>query len=285
MGMPMARNLVRAGHDVAAYNRTRSKADELAKDGARTADTPAAAAEGAEVVITMLADDHAVEDVVFGEDGFDDALAEGAVHVSMSTISVELSRMLADAHRTRGQRYVSAPVFGRPDAAEATKLRVVAAGAAEDIDLCRPLFAAMAQETFVAGTDPAAANVVKLAGNFLIASVIGALGEAFAFGRKQDVEADTLLEILGGSLLRGPIFENYAKQIAAQRYEPAGFKLKLGLKDMGLVLAAAGDAAVPMPIASALRDRLLTGVAQGHGDIDWSGAARLAAEAAGLDAD
>ncbi|MBV9110218.1 MAG: NAD(P)-dependent oxidoreductase [Gemmatimonadetes bacterium] len=283
MGLPMARNLAAAGHEVTAWNRSREKAEPLAEHGVRIADTPAEAAQEAEVAITMLAEDHAVEEVVFGDEGFYEALPQDAVHVSCSTIGVEFSRTLADAHDLQRQGYVAAPVFGRPEAADARKLKVVAAGAADVVERVRPLFDAIGERTFLVGDDPSLANVVKLCGNFLIASMIETLGESFALARKSGVPEDVFLEILNGTFFSSPIFAGYAKAIAEKRFQPAGFKLRLGLKDVRLALAAADRAEVPMPAASLLHDRFLTGVATGRGDHDWSGIAGLVAEAAGLD--
>ncbi|HEX8832005.1 MAG TPA: NAD(P)-dependent oxidoreductase, partial [Longimicrobium sp.] len=212
MGLPMARNLLAAGHQVAAWNRTRGKAEPLAQHGARIAGTPAEAARDAEAVITMLADDAAVDEVVFGDVGIYEALPQEAVHVSCSTISVQLSRTLAEAHEIQRQRYVAAPVFGRPEAAEARKLKVVAAGPAGAVDFCRPLFDAVAERTFVVGDDPSHANVVKLCGNFMIASMIEILGESFALARKSGVEAETFLGVLNGTFFGSPIFGGYAQR-------------------------------------------------------------------------
>lgn len=289
MGMPMARNLIRAGHELIVYNRTRSRAEELQADGARVADSPAEAARDAEVLITMLADDHAVTEVIFGSDNSQNgdgalgALGRGAAHVSMSTISVSLSRRLAEAHRAKGQKYLAAPVFGRPEAAAAAKLSIVAAGDTREIERCRPLFEAMGQNVFGVGEEPPAANVVKLGGNFMIASMIEALGEAFALARKSGVGAKQFLEIINGALFKSPIYENYGGIIAGERYEPAGFKLKLGLKDVRLVLEAAEMAAAPMPLASLVHDHFLSAVARGQGERDWAALARVSADHAGLD--
>lgn len=282
MGLPMARNLLRAGHEVAVWNRSPDRAEALSGDGARVAATAAAAADGAEVVVTMLADDAAVGEAVLGEDGVAEGLAQGAVHLGMSTVSVGMARLLRAEHEEEGQHYVSAPVFGRPEAAEAAQLRIVAAGWGEALTRCRPLFDALGQHTFVVGEEPAAANVIKLSGNFLIAAVIEALGESFALARKSGISAATLLEVLDGTLLGGPAFGSYARQIAEERWEPAGFRLALGLKDVRLVLDAADGAEVPMPLAGVLHDRLLAGVARGQGEMDWAGMARLAAQDAGL---
>src|SRR5256885_13826632 len=202
----------------------------------------------------MVADDAALEDVMLGASGALAALARGAIHVSRSTISPKLSRALAERHRTAGQEYVAAPVFGRPEAAEAKKLWIVVAGPAPAIERCRPLLDAMGQGVIVAGDDPGRANVIKLAGNFLLAAAIEAMGEAFALVRKYDVAPADLLEIGNGRLFRSPIYENYGKLIADERYEPAGFNLRHGLKDVRLVLGAAEDVAAPMPLARLVRE-------------------------------
>ena len=282
MGLPLARHLLQAGHKLSVYNRTRARADRLKPLDPVIADSPSAAARGAEVLVTMVTDDPALEAVLLGEQGALAALPTGAIHVSMSTISAGLSRRLAERHRAAGHTYVAAPVFGRPEAAEAGKLWIVAAGPAAAIERCRPLFDAMGQGTVAAGEDPARANVIKLAGNFLIVAAIEALGEAFALGRKYGIAPADLLDIVNGRLFRSPIYENYGKLIADQRYEPAGFKLKYGLKDVRLALAAADDVAAPLPLASLVRDRYLSAVARGWQEIDWAALARIAAADAGL---
>ena len=282
MGSAMARNLIKAGHTVTVFNRTRSRADELRADGARVADTAAQAAQDCEALFTMLADDHALEEVVFGPGKVLDSLPAGAVHISSSTISVALSRKLADAHRQKKQYYVSAPVFGRPEAAAAAKLFVVAAGNAQQVQRCQPLFDAIGQKTFVVGPEPPMANVVKLAGNFLITTVIEGLAEAFAFARKSHVDAGQLLEILTGTLFPAPLYKNYGGMVATEKFEPAGFKLRLGAKDNRLVLAAAEEVAAPMPMASLIRDQFLAAMAQGMSDSDWSAVARVVYKNAGL---
>ena len=279
----MARNLVNAGHELVVYNRSRHRADELGKGGARVAGSPHEAALGAEVLITMLADDAAVKDVMFGEQGALSALRPGAVHVSMSTIGHLLSRRLADEHRSRRQSYVSAPVFGRPEAAEAAKLWIIAAGPADAIERCRPAFDAIGQGVEVVGDDPPVANVLKLAGNFLLASAIEAMGEAFTLVQKYGIEPKRFLEIVNGHLIRSPIYENYGNLIAGRRWEPAGFKLRHGLKDVRLALSAADEVTTPMPLASLIRDHYLSAMARGWGDIDWAALARVVEEDAGVD--
>lgn len=280
MGEPIARNLIKAGLALTVYNRSRTRAEALMAVGAAVAETPAAACN-AGVVATMLADDAAVEAVVFGEHGVLTGLPRGGVHISHSTISVNLSRRLSEAHRERGQFYIAAPVFGRPDAAQAARLIVVAAGPAEAVERCRRPLEAIGRKLFVIGEDAPAANSVKLSGNFLIASMLEALGESFALLRKSGVEPSTFMEIVS-AFFQSPVYDNYGKIIAEQQYDPAGFKLRLGLKDVRLVLAAADDAAAPMPTASLVRDNLISGIAQGFGELDWSAVARVAALKAGL---
>jgi 3-hydroxyisobutyrate dehydrogenase-like beta-hydroxyacid dehydrogenase len=297
MGSAMATNLLKAGHTLTIYNRSRSRADALKSLGARVASTPGEAAAGAEVAITMLADDHAVESVVLGQTetgagnnekgtagraNLLDSLPPNAIHTSMSTISVALSRRMAAAHAEHKQHYVAAPVFGRPEAAAAAKLFIVAAGPAAQIERCRPLFDAMGQKTFLAGDDASGANLMKLAGNFLITAVIEGLAESFALVRKAGLEANLFHEILTSSLFNAPIYKTYGALIAAEKFEPAGFKLPLGLKDNRLLLAAAEEAAVPMPMASLIRDRFLAALGQGMGELDWSAISKLSAKDAGL---
>ena len=288
MGSAMAQNLIKAGHSLHVYNRTRSRADELKHLGATVAATPGEAAAGAEIAISMLADDHALEAVLFGpekskvKDSLLGALPAGAIHVSCSTISVALSRRMAAAHAERKQHFVSAPVFGRPEAAAAAKLFIVAAGPAAQVAKCQPLFDAMGQKTFVVGEDATGANVIKLNGNFLITTVIESLAESFALVRKSGLDASQFLEILTSTLFNAPIYKTYGGLIVADKFTPQGFKLPLGLKDNRLLLAAAEEAAVPMPMASLVRDRFLAAMAQGMSELDWSSIARISANDAGL---
>ena len=277
----MAGNLLRAGHDVAVYNRSPGRTAALASEGARVAQSPADACAGADSVMTMLADDAAVEEVVFGLEGISAALPTGAIHISHSTIGTAMARRLASQHAARGQGYVSAPVFGRPDAAEAKKLIVVAAGPADLVEHCRPWFDAIGRQTTVVGAEPWQANAVKLCGNFMLASMIEAFSEAFATLRKAGVDPHAFLEIMN-SLFGSPVYANYGRIIADESFEPAGFELKLGLKDVRLVLETALECQSPMPLASLLRDHLLAALAQGQGDLDWSSVARVLAKGAGL---
>ncbi len=282
MGTHMARHLIRAGHDVTVWNRTLAKTEGLRALGAKVAKSPGEAAKEAEAVITMLADDAAVEGAVLQPGGIAESLPPNAVHISMSTISVALSRKLTEEHAKRGQKYITAPVFGRPEAAEAAKLFVAAAGDKEAIERCRPLLESLGQRVFVMGDKPEMANVVKLSGNFLIATVIESLGEAIALGRKYGIDPHQYVDFLTNSLFAAPVYKTYGNLIADEKYKPAGFKIRLGLKDMKLVLAAAESADAPLPVASMIRDHMLTAISRGMDDMDWSATAKLAAENAGL---
>jgi 3-hydroxyisobutyrate dehydrogenase-like beta-hydroxyacid dehydrogenase len=234
-----------------------------------------------DAVITMLGNDEAVESIVFGEDGIIDRLPVGATHISSSTISVALSERLAAAHAKAGQRFVAAPVFGRPDVAAEGKLFVVAGGAPDAIEAAASLFAAIGQKTFVVSDRPQAANLVKLSGNFLIASVIESLGEAMALVGKGGVNQREYLDILTSTLFTAPVYKTYGGMIVDRKVEPAGFAAPLGHKDIRLTLAAAEDLRVPMPLASLLRDRFLTLLAHGGDKLDWSAIGQLAAKDAG----
>ena len=280
MGSAMAANLLAAGHALTVYNRTAAKAEPLVSQGAQLAKTPGEAARGA-VAITMLADDHAVEDAVLGRDGILTALAPGAIHLSMSTISVALAERLEAAHRERGQELVSAPVFGRPEAASAAKLFIVAAGPRQAVATCRPLFDVLGQRTFHISEEAHAASLVKLSGNFLIASVIEALSEAFALVSKAGIDRAQYLDLLTNTLFGAPVYKTYGALIAEERYHPAGFKAELGCKDVRLALSAAQGLEVPMPLASLIADRFLALLAARGSDLDWSALALIAKRDAG----
>lgn len=281
MGAAIARNLIKAGHHLTVYNRTRSKAEELADAGARVGKTPSeAAATG--LVFTMLSDDHAVEQVTFGDEGLLRGLPRGGAHISLSTISAYLSRRLAAAHHDAGQLYAAAPVFGRPDSAANAKLVVLAAGDEQALTRAHPLLDAIGQKTFRLGPEAHKANIIKINGNFVLATMIETFGEIFVILQKSDIDPKLFVEIVNGSVFKSPVMENYGNIIADRRFEPAGFKLKLGLKDVKLAIAAAEDVTAPLPLASLLRDRYLSAAAQGRGDKDWSAVTEVAAAEAGL---
>ncbi len=281
MGSGMAANLLRAGHEVTVYNRTPAKRQPLIELGAQAAASVADACAG-EVVITMLADDGALRRVALGEQGIIDNLRQGATHLSMSTVSVELTRDLTQAHGQAGQRLVAAPVFGRPDMAAAAKLFIVAAGPADAIRFCQPLLDAMGQRTFPFGNEPAAASLVKLTGNFMIAATLETLGEALTLVAKGGIEPRAFVDLLTSTLFPAPAYRTYGDLIAESRFQPAGFAVPLGHKDVRLLLSAAEALRVPLPIGALLNDRFLRLLAQGGEDLDWSAISQLAAADAGL---
>jgi 3-hydroxyisobutyrate dehydrogenase-like beta-hydroxyacid dehydrogenase len=280
MGAGMAGNLIKAGHEVTVYNRTPEKARALETAGAKVANSVCEVSQG-DAVITMLANDDAVASVVLGRAGVLASLRPRALHVSSSTISVALSERLSQEHAQYRQRYIAAPVFGRPDVAAAAQLVVVAGGERSALEAARPLLEAIARKVFVIGDAPQAANLVKLSGNFLNASVIESLGEAFALTSKGGIDRQRYLEILA-SLFNVPAYNIYGALIASGRFEPAGFAAPLGQKDIRLLLAAADTLGVPMPLAGLLRDRFLTLLAHGGERLDWSAIGGLPAQDAGL---
>jgi 3-hydroxyisobutyrate dehydrogenase-like beta-hydroxyacid dehydrogenase len=280
MGQPMARNLLQAGHRVTVWNRRRSRAEALEGTGAIVAATPADAAR-AGVVLTMLADDAALEAVTTGANGIQEGLPEGGTHVSMSTVGAETVERLARAHAQAGQTLISAPVFGRPDMAAVAKLFIVAAGREDAVSRVRPLLDAMGQRVFPLGPEPAHANLVKLAGNFLITAAIEAFAEAAAVLGKAGVDQPRFLQVMLDTLFGAPVYRNYGPIVLEERYSPPGFTLPLGLKDNRLLLQTGERLAVPLPLASLVRDRMLAALARGYGDLDWSAFARITAEEAG----
>jgi len=280
MGSGMAANILHAGHVVTVYNRTAAKTERLAAQGATVARTIGEACRG-EAVLTMLANDEAVQEVAYGQGGLIACLGRGALHIASSTISPALSRKLAADHQAAGQRFVAAPVFGRPDMAAAGKLFVVAAGPDDALAMAAPILDAIGQRTFTVAAAPEAANLVKLSGNFLIASVIESLGEAMALVGKTGVDRNAYLDILTSTLFDAPVYKTYGTLLAEGKFSPAGFAAPLGHKDIRLTLAAAEELRVPMPVASLLHDRFLALLANGGEDLDWAAIGRLSAVDAG----
>ena len=282
MGAAIAANLVRAAHEVAIWNRSAERARPLVDLGATLATSPKAAASGRDVVFTMLADDAALDSVMAGANGLVAGLEPGALHVSMSTIAVATAERIAATHRAQGQRFLCAPVFGRPEAAAAAKLFVVAAGDPAGLQTASPLLGIISQRVFYIGDTPSAASLVKLCGNLMILSAVEAMGEAMALAEKGGVAKQQLLEVLTGTLFDSPIYRTYGAILAAERFRPAGFAAPLGLKDMRLVSQSAEALRVPMPLLSLLRDHLLQTIAQEGEDIDWSAIAQVIKKNAGL---
>ncbi|MEL6059624.1 MULTISPECIES: NAD(P)-dependent oxidoreductase [unclassified Methylobacterium] len=277
MGRGMAASLARSGHTVRAWNRSPEAAKGIA--GVTPVGSAAEAFAG-DAVITMLADDAALEAVIVAG-GLLDRPERPGVHIGMSTISVALARQLAAVHERAGVPYISAPVFGRPDVAEAGKLNIVAAGASDLIDRAAPLLDAMGAKTWRFGEDPVRANAVKLAGNFMLVSAIEAMAEGCALTEGHGVPGADFLDLMTNTLFASPVYKGYGASIAQNRYEPPGFILKLGAKDVRLALQAAEGAGVPMPFASVLRDGLIEAISHGDGEKDLAALARVAARRAG----
>jgi 3-hydroxyisobutyrate dehydrogenase-like beta-hydroxyacid dehydrogenase len=280
MGSAIAANLLKAGHEVTVFNRSPEKLRALVELGAHAAAAIADACHG-ELVVTMLADDTAVADVAFLNGGIVNVLPKGAIHLSMSTISIALSKRLTEAHARAAQHFVAAPVFGRPDAAVAAKLYIVVAGNPTAVKTCQPVLDVLGQKTFSIGTEPSSANLVKLSGNFLLAAAIEALGEAIALVDKADINPHVFVDLLTSSLFNAPAYKTYGGLIAASRFEPALFAAPLGFKDINLTLAAAQTLRVPMPLGSLLHDRFLRLLAEGGEQLDWAAIGGLAARDAG----
>jgi 3-hydroxyisobutyrate dehydrogenase-like beta-hydroxyacid dehydrogenase len=279
MGAPMAANLVAAGFALRLWNRSPGKA--VAVGGAAIAATPREAALGADFVITMLADDSAVEAVTYGPDGLLAGLSEGAVHIGMSTISVAATRRLVAAHAGQGRGFIAAPVFGRPEAARAKLLWIVPGGTPESITRATPVFEALGQGTFpMPGAEHAA--LAKLVGNFLIGATVEALGEALVLAEKGGLDPEQMLAMLTATLFNAPVYKNYGPRIARTEFVPAGFALPLALKDFRLILQAAEEVAVPMPIAELVRARIVEALERNREAYDFAGLASVIREQAGL---
>ena len=282
MGEPIAASLLRAGFALRVYNRTAAKSAALVAKGAAQIANASEVAQPGGIVLTMLADDRAVEEVALREHSFVERLGAGGIHISLSSIGPATSRRLAEHHAKHKVEYLAAPVFGRPEAAAAARLWVCTSGAPAAKQRVQPVLTAISQGIFDFGEDVGAANVVKLCGNFLIAAAIEAMAESQTLARKNGVDPKQLAEMFGKTLFAGPVYQGYGKQIAEQRFEPAGFRLALGLKDINLALQTGASSSVPMPIASVLRDRWTESVAKGRADMDWTAAALAVAEDAGL---
>lgn len=282
MGLPMAANLLAAGIKTRVWNRTAAKAEPLLTKGAGRAASFSETATIGGIVITMLADDSAVEAVTVGNEGIAARLGRGGIHVSMSTIAPASARRLAARHAEYGGFYVAAPVFGRPDNAERRQLVVCTSGPSAAKERIRPLLDTMSRAVFDYGEEPGAANVAKLCGNFLIASALEAMAEAFTMAEKAGVARVQVAEMLGKTLFACPVYQRYGEMVARKQHTPAGFKMPLGLKDVELVLKTAGEVRAPMPLAALVRERLIGGLARGRDEMDWSALALGALDEAGL---
>ena len=281
MGLPMARNLLKAGYEVRVFNRTASRAEGLASHGAKVLSSPRIIAEQTPIVLSILADDAALEAVALGPNGILTGLVKDGIHVDMSTVSPDTSKMLAQRYRERGVHYIAAPVFGRPEAAAAAKLWICPAGPSDIIERCQPFFNAIGQGVIVVGEEPHLANVLKLVGNFFVISAIETLSEAFTLAEKSGLKVDTVLEVIK-ALLPVPLFQGYGTRMARNEFVPPGFVLRLGLKDVGLMRKLAEQASAPLPIADIMHEHLRAAAAKGRGELDWGAVITVVRELAGL---
>jgi len=282
MGEPIAANLMAAGHTLRVHNRTASKAVALVAKGATLEKNPADVATPGGIVFTMVADDRAIDELCLSPGSFVERLGPGGIHISLSTISPATARRLAEHHAKHKVEYVASPVFGRPEAAAAKKLWVCASGHVAAKARVRPLLEAIGQGIFDFGEDAGAANVVKLCGNFMIASAIETISESLALAEKNGIDKSAVADLFGKTLFACPVYQGYGKSIAAEKFEPAGFRLALGFKDVSLALSTATASSVPLPIGSLLHDRYLAAIAKGRGDLDWTAIALGVAEDAGI---
>jgi len=280
MGLPMANNLLKAGYSIRVWNRSTLPAAKLAGLSSCVVTTPQEAAKGADVVVSMLSDDTVTRDVLLNQHVLT-TLEQGAIHINMATVSVALAEELESLHRERGISYIAAPVLGRVNVAEAGQLNILAAGDAATLAKIQPLFDVLGQKTWHCGARPAQANATKLAVNFMIASAIGTMGEAVSLAQGQGVDKTQFLELITSTLFNAPVYKSYGEAIAKEHFEPAGFKMSLGLKDVRLALDAAEKSNVPMPLASVLRDAFIEALAHDEGHLDWAALSRTSLRRAG----
>jgi 3-hydroxyisobutyrate dehydrogenase-like beta-hydroxyacid dehydrogenase len=269
MGLPMAQNLLKAGYELVIFNRTPEKVEPLIKQGARYVQTPLEAAKESNLVITMLSDDAALREIVEGANGVLNGLSENGIHVSASTISVDLARKLSALHAERHQHFVSATVMGRPDAAKAATLRIILAGPEHARQRVLPMLTALSQEIFEIGDHGEEGNIVKIGVNFLIASMLEALSEAQLMVEKHGIKPSRYMDVVN-ALFQSPVYQNYGAIMTEQRFEPAGFKMKLGLKDVALAIEAAKSVQAPLPLGQLIHQHLSEGITHGYGELDWT---------------
>jgi len=280
MGTSMARNLLRGKVPLFVYNRSMDKAKVLVKEGAKALKSPSEAFQKANIVITMLANDQALEDVTTGPNGLLETIQPGHIHVSMSTVSAETNRKLAVLHQKKQAYFVAAPVFGRPDAAAAAKLFICISGNHTAKEQVEPILSFLGQKIVDFGADPGSANIVKLCGNFLILSAIESMGEAWSLLEQNEIDVETAVKFFGEDLFKSPVYQNYGKALAEQKFESGGFKLSLGLKDMNLVRKTAEVSHNAMPIVDRLAELMSKGIEKGRGDWDWTSIVLTARESA-----
>jgi 3-hydroxyisobutyrate dehydrogenase-like beta-hydroxyacid dehydrogenase len=282
MGAAMAGRLLDSGHDIGLYNRTPEKIKALTDRGAKALASIHAAANYGEAVFTMLADDAAVLDVVGQQGGLLRSLPKGGIHICAGTHSVACITKLKALHAEAGQILIATPMLGRPEMVASGVAGMVLGGAKDVVERCRPLFTAIARRTFEAGADPVSAAAIKIANNFVLGCAIEAMGEGFALTRKYDVVPDVFYDVMTDGMFACAAYKIYGKMIAEERYQPAGQRAILGLKDANLALEAGGAVGVPLPSGNVWRDRLVGAVAHGEAEYDWGVMAKDQARASGL---
>ncbi|MEH7119358.1 NAD(P)-dependent oxidoreductase [Neobacillus vireti] len=283
MGQPMVKNLIKAGYKVKVYNRTPNKASEVVAAGAEQVNRPCDVVTPDGIVVTMVSNDQALEELIFGSDGIGEKLGKNGIHLSMSTVAPDTSRKIAEFQKEKGSFYIASPVFGRPDAAAAQKLWILSSGNKEARERVKPVQESMGQRVFDLGDEPGNANVVKLGGNFMIMAAMEAMAEAFNLAEKNGMDRQTVAEVYSSTLFNCTVYNGYGAMIAKKMFEPAGFQLALGLKDCNLVLDEANSTKTPMPLGNLLHNRLLSSAAKGRGNLDWSALTKMANEEAGLE--
>ncbi len=282
MGAAIAANLIKAGHELVVYNRTKARAEPLVEAGARLAEKPSEAASG-DAVITMLSNDAAVEEVVFDTaNGILTRGGKGTIHLSMSTISPVLVKRMAEAYGSRDLSFVSAPVLGRPDVAARGELVVMVAGEAETIKKCKPVFDAISSKVHILGNSPPQANVAKVAANYMISAMLQTFGEAFALTEKAGVDRSTFYEMVAYDFFKSPVYQKYGKIIVDRNFQTGAFSVAMQAKDTRLASDCARDSECPMPFLSVLQDTFLSALARGKGDLDPCAITQVIAENAGL---
>lgn len=276
MGTPMALNLLKNGVKLSVFNRTGEKAEPLIKAGAKFFEKQSEAFKNSSIVFSMLANDEALREMTEGANGLLENAHTGCIHVSLSTVSPDTIKQLADKHKKKGMQLIAAPVFGRPDVAERHELWICVAGDEDAKKQVKPFLQMMGKQIYDFGPNPEAANVVKLSGNFMISSVIEILSEAFAVVKKNGISQDQFLSLMVDSLFPSPVFKTYGKIILEQNFSPPGLKMSFGLKDLNLFLSASHS--LDLPIANVLKERFLTSIKNGHEDLDWSAISLLSQE-------
>ena len=283
MGSAIARRILNAGFETTVYNRTADKAQSLAAHGAGVASSVTELSHDRDLVISMVSDDSALYAITSGPGGLYESMNAGAIHAAMGTHSVDAVNNVAEAHRVKGQSFISTPVLGRPEAVDAGELGIVAGGDNTVIDRCMPVFEGIGKRVFRAGPRPAAAAALKLSNNFLLACCIETLAETFAVARRYEIDQETLVDVITNGLFASPAYKIYARLIADKAYDKAGFTATLGLKDLNLMCDAAMAANIPLPSVNAVREHLVTALANGWQDLDWSVVARVQALNSGFE--